>query len=103
MYFWHALCAAFIFGSLKFTPFPPESLMPPLPTRCGSGMSMPCSRMHWENFRAPSKALSGPVAPFAPPPPSFELLPHAPSAKAAAAAARRSGDLVMAGHEAWPT
>ena len=63
MYFWHALCAAFIFGSLKST-LPPESLMPPLPTRCGSGMSMPWSRMHLENFRAPSKALSCPEAPF---------------------------------------
>ena len=30
MYFWHALCAAFIFGSLELT-LPPESLMPPLP------------------------------------------------------------------------
>jgi hypothetical protein len=35
-------------------------------------------------------------------PPSSEL-PPAPRAKAAPTAARRSGDLVMGGHEARPT
>ena len=102
MYFWQALCADFIFGSLKCTLAARELDARRLPTRCGSGMSMPCSRMHLANFRAPSKALSCRLAPLAGLPPSSEL-PQAPSASAAPTAARRSGDLVMAGHEARPT
>src|SRR4051812_30639089 len=101
MYFWQAFCAAFVFGSLGLM-LPPVILMAPVPARCGSGKSRPCSRMHFENFSAPSKALSCPPAPFLPAP-SLSELPHAPTAKAAATAARMSGDLVMAPHEAGPT
>jgi hypothetical protein len=101
MYFWHALCAVFTLGSLGLM-LRPVSLIPPLPTRCGSGKSTPWSRMHLENLRAPSNALSSLLAALGEPPPSSEP-PHAPSANVAATAARMSGDLVMAGHEARPT
>ena len=63
---------------------------------------MPWSRMHLENFSAPSNALSCPVVALPAPLPSSEL-PQAPTASEAATAARMSGDLVMAGHEARPT
>ena len=102
MYFWQALCADFIFGSLKFT-LPPGELDAAACRRAG-GRACRC------RARACTWRTSGRLRRPCPagsrrwPARRRRLeLPHAPSARAAPTAARRSGDLVMAGHEARPT